>query len=247
MYSWKAIRTLAAVLLLIPIVHLAILVSNETYKVLDPSPEAWAKEVESYVKADRLTQLATDPVVIVGGRRVTLWQDLEDLLAPMPVLNRGIGDATVNDITHYYQNLIGFYHAHTVVLLPGESEFHIRDNKTADELVAAIKELVELDLSYSVTQNFYIFTPLKTPLYPSSSKKIDKASLQLKAWAANDERIRILDANRLLSDRDGRAKPAFFRTDGVNLNEHGYVRLSLILRAQMERDNPSIYGLSQAL
>lgn len=247
MYSWKTIRTLAAVLLLIPIVHLAILVSKETYNVLDPSPEAWAKEVESYVKADRLTQLATDPIVVVGGRRVTLWKDLEDILAPMPVLNRGIGDATVNDITHYYQNLIGFYHAHTVVLLPGESEFHIRDNKTAEELVAAVKELVELDLSYSVTQHFYVITPLKTPLYPSGSEKIDKISLQLKAWAANDERIRILDANRLLSDRNGRAKPSFFRTDGVNLNEHGYVRLSLMLKAQMEQDNPSIYGLTEAL
>lgn len=247
MYSWKAIRTLAAVLLLIPIVHLAILLSTETYNILDPSPEAWASEVESYVRADRLTHLATDPIVIVGGRRVTLWEDLEDLLAPMPVLNRGIGDATVNDITHYYQNLIGFYNAHTVVLLPGESEFYIRDNKSAEELVAAIKALVELDLSHSVTQKFYIITPLKTPLHPSGNKKIDKISLQLKVWAAGDERVKILDANQLLADRNGRAKPSFFRTDGVNLNEHGYVRLSLMLRAQVEQDNPSIYGLAEAL
>ncbi len=247
MYSWKTIRTLAAILLLIPIVHLAILVSTETYNVLDPSPEAWASEVESYVKADRLTQLATDPIVIVGGRRVTLWKDLEDLPAPMSVLNRAVGDATVNDITYYYQSLIGFYHAHTVVLLPGESEFHIRDNKSAEQLVAAVQELVELDLSHSVTQYFYVITPLKTPLHPSGNDKIDKTSLQLKAWAASDERVKILDANLLLSDREGRAKPSFFRTDGVNLNEHGYVRLSLMLRAQMERDNPGIYGLAEAL
>lgn len=247
MHSWKTIRTLAAILLLIPIVHLAILVSRETYSVLDPSPEAWAGEVESFVKADRLTPLSTNPIVIVGGRRVTLWKDLDDLLAPMPVLNRGVGDATVNDITHYYQDLIGFYHAHSVVLLPGESEFHIRDNKSAEELVAAICELVDLDLSYSITQNFYIVTPLKTPLYPENNNKIDKISLELKTWATGDKRVKVLDANLLLSDRNGRAKPSYFRTDGVNLNEHGYVRLSLMLRAQLERDNPSIYGLAEVL
>ena len=247
MYSWKTIRTLAAILLLIPIVHLAILVSRETYSVLDPSPEAWASEVESFVKADRLTPLATNPIVIVGGRRVTLWSDLEDLLAPMPVLNRGVGDATVDDITHYYQELIGFYHAHNVVLLPGESEFHIRDNKSAEELVAAVRKLVELDLSYSVTQNFYIVTPLKTPLHPSGSDKIDRISSALKTWAIGDKRVKILDANLILADRNGRAKPSYFRNDGVNLNEHGYIRLSLMLRAQLERDNPTIYGLSEAL
>jgi len=247
MYSWKTIRTLAAVLLLLPIVHLAILVSQEAYSVLDPSPEAWADEVESFAKADQLEPLATNPIVIVGGRRVTLWEDLEDLLAPMAVLNRGVGDATVNDITHYYQQLIGFYNAHSVVLLPGESEFHIRDNKSAEELIAAVRELVELDLSHSVTQKFYVVTPLKTPLHADGNDKIDTISRGLKNWADSDERIKVLDANLLLADRNGFAKPSYFRTDGVNLNEHGYVRLSLMLRSQLERDNPGIYGLVEAL
>jgi len=247
MYSWKAIRTLAAILLLIPIVHLAILISRDAYQILDPSPETWADEVESYVRADRLSQRATDPIVIVGGRRVSLWKDLDDTLAPMPVLNRALGDATVNDITYYYQSLIGFYRPHTVVLVPGESEFHIRDNKSAAELVTAVQTLVELDLSYSVTKHFYVITPIKTPLYPSGDDRIDTVSLQLKSWAEGDERIKILDANQLLADKNGRAKPAWFRTDGVQLNEQGYVRLSLMLRDQLERDNPGIYGLAHAL
>ena len=246
MYSWKTIRTLAAVLLLIPIVHLAYLVSRETLATLNASPEAWAKEVDAYTRRDRSNHLPDNPVVIVGGRRVILWQDLDDLLAPMPVLKRGLGDATTNDITYYYESLIGYHRPHTVVLLPGESEFHIRDSKSAEEMVEAIRELVELDLSHGITRHFYVFNPLKTPLHPSNNSKIDQIGRELRAWATARDDVDILDANALLSGRNGSAKPGYFRSDGVNLNEHGYVRLSMMLRAQMEKDNPEVYGLAEA-
>ena len=243
MYSWKTIRTVAAVLLLIPIVHLAYLVSRETLNTLNASPEAWASEIEAYTLSDRLQPLPEDPIVIVGGRRVTLWRDLEDLLAPMTVLNRGLGDATTNDIIYFYPRLIGYYRPHTVVLLPGESEFHIRESKSAEEMVRAIRQLVEMDLAHGVSRHFYVFSPLKTPLYQANNQKIDKTARQLKAWAAKLDKVDILDANVLLSNRSGAAKPGYFRSDGVNLNEHGYVRLSMMLRAQFEKDNPEIFGL----
>ena len=242
MYSWKTIRTVAAVLLLIPIVHLAYLVSRETLDTLNASPEAWADEVDAYTRSDRLGQLPVNPIVIVGGRRVTLWKELDDLLAPMTVLNRGIGDATTLDILHYYQRAIGYYQPHTVVLLPGESEFHIRENKSAEEMVRAIRQLVELDLSHGVTKHFYVFSPLKTPLYQSNDRKIDETSRQLKAWATTIDEVDILDANVLLSKKNGRANPSYYRSDGVNLNEHGYVRISMMLRAQVETDNPQVYS-----
>ena len=56
MYSWTTIRTVAAVLLLIPIVHLAYLVSQDTLKTLDTSPEAWASEIEAFSSLDQSGQ-----------------------------------------------------------------------------------------------------------------------------------------------------------------------------------------------
>ena len=144
MYSWNTIRTVCAVLLLIPIVHLVYLVSRDTLAVLDPSPQAWADEVAAYEQADQSASLPRAPVVVVGERGVKLWRGLQDALAPRPVLLRGLGGATVNDITHYHSELISFYRPSAVVVLPGTSEFHIRDNKSAEELVEAIRELAEL-------------------------------------------------------------------------------------------------------
>ncbi len=236
MYSWKTIRIACAILLLIPIVHLTILVSREALATLNSSPTVWNGELDVYARADRLVERAMDPIVVVGGRRVLLWRGVEELLAPRSVLMRGLGDATVNDITFHYQRLIGFYQPETVVLLPSNSEFHIREMNSADELVRKIRELVELDLSHRKSGHFYVFAPLNTPLYPEDQAKIEDVTRQLKSWAADKPQVDILDANIFLCDENGAAKPGYFRPDGVNLNDLGYSRLSILLLTQVEKN-----------
>ncbi len=123
MYSWKAIRIACSLLLLLPIVHLTWLMSRDTMETLNTSPDAWAREVASYAAADTRMQLPPSPIVVVGGQRVKLWPNLEDQLAPRPVLMRGLGEAIVEDISFNYSQLIGFYQPDTVVLLPGNANF----------------------------------------------------------------------------------------------------------------------------
>lgn len=246
MYSWKTIRTICAVLLTIPIIHLAYLLSHELQTAMQPGPGAWADEVAAYAQSDQLIRLPNDPIVVTGGRRVKLWQGLEDLLSPRPVLLRGLGDATVDDITHYHSRLIGHYNPLAVVLVPGSSEFHIRDNKSADDLARAIRRLAELDSSYKVTRQLYVFTPLKTPRHLGDHVVIDETTRLLQRWADTEDGVTILDANTLLALRNGRPNPDYFRIDGVNLNEHGYLRLSLMLKNRLDQDAPQLHALNSA-
>lgn len=236
--SWKLLRTICLVLLLIPVAHLIYMVSRDTVASMNSSPDAWASEVDAYTRGDRVSQLPKDPVVVVGGRRVKLWNGLEDLLAPQPVLMRGLGEATVDDLTHHYERLIGFYQPDTVVLLPGNSEFHIRANKDAETLVADIIELVDLDASLAQSRRFVIIAPLKTPLYPSSVPVINETLERLQDWAPQHEHVTVIDANVLLGKADGMPNPAYYRADGVNLNEHGYVRLSVLLQMALQESPP---------
>jgi len=236
MYSWRAVRITCTLLLLLPIVHLAYLISRDTMATLDSSPGAREREVNNYAVADAGTRLPQDPVVVVGGRRVKLWRDLADLLAPRPVLMRGLGDAIVEDISFNYMRLVGFYRPDTVVLLPDNSEFHLRDNKSAPELAAAIRELVELDASFGITRRFYVFAPIKTILRPQDYRTIEEVTQLLRAWADTDQHVALLDPNPLLCDPDGKPRGVYFRSDGINLNEHGYLRLSVLLSTRLEAD-----------
>ena len=239
MISWKTLRTLCLVLLLIPIVHLVYLVSRDTIATLDSSPDAWAAEIDAYARQDRASKLPQDPIVVVGGRRVKLWKGLEEVLSPLPVLMRGLGDATVDDLIHNYERLIGFYRPKAVVLLPSTSEFHIRANKDAQVLANGIKELVQLDAKHHSDSRFYVIAPLKAPLYQADDSTVEETTRLLHTWAAGQDHVVILDANDLLGQANGRPNPAYYRADGINLNEHGYLRLSVLLQSALEADSES--------
>lgn len=246
MYSWKVIRTICAILLLVPIVHLAYVVSQDMLATMDASPEVWADEVRAFAETDVVTAIPDTPILVVGGRRVKLWQGLDDLLSPQPVLMRPVGDATISDITHYYDELIGYYQPSALVVLPGNSEFHVRDNKSAQELVLAIQQLVELDASYEVARLYCIFAPIKTPLYREDYDKIDDVTRLLEQWSLNNRHVEILDPNVLLAKSNGQPNPDFFRLDGVNLNEQGYIRLSLQLKSRLAQAEAGPYAKNTA-
>jgi len=240
MYSWKIIRTFCTILILIPIVHLTFLVSRDALAVLDASPQAWSHELEAYATQDMLRTLPESPVVVVGGRRVKLWNHLEQALAPAPVMMRGLGDATLDDLAYHYERLVGYYRPHTVVVLPSNSEFHIRDNKSAQEFVAAAQNLAEIDKNHGITHYFLLITPIKSPLFAADYSKIDRITQALATWAAAQDRVYLLDANRMLSQGNGKPSPEFFRNDGVHLNESGYLRLTMLVQEAVDRHyNPA--------
>jgi len=73
-------------------------------------------------------------------------------------------------------------------------------------------------------------------LHPQDYETIDETTRLLDEWAATDARVSILNANVLLSDTSGKPMARYFRADGTNLNEHGYLRLSVLLQAQVDTD-----------
>ena len=234
MFEWRSIRMFFGILLCLPLFHLAWLLADELRAYLDPSPKAWAEEMQAIIREDETLALPENPILVVGGRRVALWQDLPGMLGPHPALLRALGDAPIEDITHYYDRLIGYYRPDILVLLPSYADLHLRDDKRPDDLVAAIRDLVDLNAQHLATAMVYVIAPLKMPLHPGDDERIDAMSAALAAWTARRSGVALIDANSLLAGPDGRPDPALYRGDGINLNEAGYLRLAMVLREALQ-------------
>ncbi|WP_236629870.1 GDSL-type esterase/lipase family protein [Pseudohaliea rubra] len=223
------------ILLCLPLLHLGWLLAQEFRAYLDPSPAAWAEDMQAIIRADETLALPEKPVLVVGGRRVVLWNNLPAMLAPYPTLLRGLGDATIEDLTHYYDRLIGFYRPDILVLLPGYADLHLRDNKTPEDLVDAVRTLVTLNRQHLATAMVYVIAPLKMPLHPDDDARIEAMGRALAAWAARESGVALIDANGLLTTASGRPDPALYSGDGINLNEAGYLRLAMVLREALHQ------------
>jgi len=236
MYQWSTLRSFAGVVLCIPLLHLALLVSTGVRDYLDPSPEVWDDEMEALIASDLKAAIPQRPVVVIGGQRVRLWKELPARLAPQPTLMRPLGDATLDDLIYHFDRLVAFYRPRMLIVFPGYADLHIRDSKSPDEFRTRLEELLELDSGFGSTNWRYVIAPLQMPLHPADFERVSKMVAESRKLEKRLSHLTVIDPNPILADSEGRPNPAFFRGDGINLNPEGYARISLLLESAMDTE-----------
>lgn len=234
MFEWRSLRTLAVLLIAIPVVHLVYNVSIGARQYMDPTPDAWASQLREIIRADEKLSLPEKPILIVGGQRVRLWRDLAEALAPQPTLLRPLGDATIEDLTYHYDRLIGHYRPDTLVIFPGYADLHLRDSKTPEAFERAVLELLAVDAGYGKTRMRILLTPLLMPLHPEDAQRIRAMATIAQGLAQKVPKLLVLDPNSLLVRADGRPNPDYYMSDGINLNNQGYARITLLLEQAID-------------
>ncbi len=234
MFEWKTLRTFAVLLIALPVIQLVYSLSTGLAQYVDPSPEAWAEELERIIEADTKLSLPEKPILVVGGQRVRLWRDLNEALAPQPTLLRPLGDATIDDLTFHYDRLIGHYRPDTLVIVPGYSDLHLRDSKSPEAFLNAVSELLALDTEYGYTRMRILMTPILMPLHPGDAPRIRAMATAAQTLASKVPNLVVLDPNSLLVTADGRPNPDYYMSDGINLNNEGYARITLLLEQAIE-------------
>ena len=233
MYEWRTLRILAGVLLCLPLVHFTYIVARDMNAYLDPSPGVWDTRMEALIQRDLDRAIPEKPIVVAGGQRVRLWEDLPARLHPRSTLLRPLGDATLEDVTHHYDRLVGFYQPDILVIFPSYGDLHLRDDKTPEDYQRALKALLDLDQSFGVSTHRYVISPLQMPLHPEDARRVRAMGEIGRQLQDSADKLTVIDANPMLADVNGRPDPSFFRADGINLNHEGYARISLLLREAM--------------
>lgn len=234
MYQWKTLRTIAGLLLCLPVVHFAFLVSRDVSSYLDPSPSVWDKDIADFISSDLNATIPEEPIVVIGGHRVRLWKDLPASLLPRATLMRPLGDATLEDLTHHFNRLAAFYRPDVLVVFPGYADLHLRDEKTPEDFEASMKTLLDLDEEYGASSWRYVIAPIQMPLHPDDEQKISDIGQLLTAMATDVPNLTVIDANPMLRGPDGRPNPEYYRGDGVNLSPAGYARVTLLLATELK-------------
>lgn len=234
----KLLNYLPIFLLLLPILHLVGKTAVDMQQLLHSSPEVWRSEVERLNQQHRPSGVNQNSILVLGGRQVSHWKDLDDTLAPLSVETRGIGSATVEDLSYHLDGIIGDLQPQIVVLLPDRSNFHLRESKNPRELLADIQQFSQQVLAKDKTVRLYIYPPLQLPAHPQYYQLIKELTSMLESWAKTQSQVSIIDANRLLYKVNHQPNPRFFHSNGSQLNALGYLTLAYVLRHQLEQDFP---------
>jgi len=197
-------------------------------------PRALAPEVLWFRARDRLSRPRRDVIVFTGSSTIAHWSSLQEDMAPLSVLNRGINGARIDQITHYVDRIIIPHGPQAVVLYAGENDISgvlWSRKKTPAEVLSAFRAFCER--IHARLPNVPIhFISIKPPKRRASSAASFEAANELvKRHCASEERLHFIDVAPALLGADG--QPRGFGWDGIHLNEEGYRILTSVVRPSL--------------
>jgi lysophospholipase L1-like esterase len=196
-----------------------------------PDPARWAADVRKYQEQDKSQFPEPGRVVFVGSSSIRLWKTLEDDMAPVPTLRRGIGGAFISDATHYAETLIAPYEPSAIVLYAGDNDIAKGLSpgciaKDAQNFVAKVREL-------GIDSPIYFVSIKPSPARHSFWPQMQEANALLQELAKSDPELHYIDVSEAMLSSDGQFKPGLFQKDKVHLTDEGY-------RTWVERLRPAL-------
>jgi lysophospholipase L1-like esterase len=199
-------------------------------------PRALLPEVLWFRLKDRWHPPPEGAVVFTGSSTIGHWTSLEEDMAPLPVLNRGINGAQLHQIDWLLDRLVLPYHPRAVVLYAGENDlagFLGSEKKMPEEVLLAFQEFCEAIHAHQpdTSIHFIAIKPAKgrsqfIPAFEATNRLVQE-------YCASDPRLHFIDVAPALLGADGRPRDDVFEFDGIHLNEAGYRILASVVKPRL--------------
>ncbi|HEY9261995.1 GDSL-type esterase/lipase family protein [Chitinophaga sp.] len=185
------------------------------------SPGRYENDVHTIQQFDKMYAPPPHPILFVGSSSIRKWDDLERNFSKYVVLNRGIGGAETDDITHYAKDIIFPYAPRQIVIYVGENDLPSA-KANADTLLQRFTVL------YAKIRNELPTIPLiYISIKPSPSRaaffdKAKQSNALIKAFLAKEKNTVFVDIYPKMLDKNGAPRKELFLGDMLHMNKQGY-------------------------
>jgi lysophospholipase L1-like esterase len=177
-------------------------------------PTAWEGSIRRFEAADRKHPPKPGGIVFVGGSSFTQWSSLASDMAPLPVINRGFGGATLEDVVNYASRVVIPCQPRAIVVFAGANDIASLRPRTPAQVEASFVELARI-VRHALPEAllFYVaMTP--TPKGWSYWGPMSEANQRIRDVVRTDSRLRCIDLNDLLLGPDGKPIAGLYLRNG---------------------------------
>lgn len=205
----------------------------EAVKPAEPAPW-YEREIEAFEARDRVAMPTPGGVLFIGSSSIRMWEGLEKAMAPARVVQRGFGGSKTGEVLAVFDRIVLPYEPSIIVYYCGDNDL---GNDNTDSRAAA-EGFIAFDRRarshWPSVRIFYL------PIKPSIARwnnwpAMEKANGLVRDYCIRTPGAAYLETVAVLLGGDGKPDPAFFREDGLHLNQRGYERWLPIVRGEVLR------------
>ena len=186
-------------------------------------------DINRYQKENkRLKDLSCD-VLFLGSSSINLWDTIYEDFAPLKLIRRSYGGATLRDMIYNYNTIAKGYTPKSIVL------YVENDLGNHKEGVNAVKCFDLFRIFIDKLKKDYPNTPLIVVSLKPSQHKADQLKDQLLVNALLEENATAqgytyIDITKVMYDEAGNLRTDIFKEDNLHMNGEGYKLWTAILK-----------------
>ena len=189
----------------------------------------YQKDITNYQKENkRLKDLSCD-VLFLGSSSINLWDTIYEDFAPLKLIRRSYGGATLRDMIYNYNTIAKGYTPKSILL------YVENDLGNHKEGVNAVKCFDLFRIFIDKLKKDYPNTPLIVVSLKPSQHKADQLKDQLLVNALLEENATAqgytyVDITKVMYDEAGNLRTDIFKADNLHMNAAGYKLWTAILK-----------------
>ena len=184
-------------------------------------PAYW-NDIQKFKQADSIAFPKQKQILFVGSSSFTMWKDVQSYFTAYPILNRGFGGSTLEDVIRYANDIILPYHAKQIVIYCGENDLAADENlMPAQAAERFFKLFVLIRAKYKQVPIAYVAmkpSPSRAHLMP----KYNVANTMIKNFLKKKKRTAFIDVYHAMLDANGAPMKDIFIADNLHMNKKGY-------------------------
>jgi len=181
--------------------------------------QRFQKSIDAYIDQNRKLEDKSCDVLIFGSSSINMWNNIYEDLAPLTVIRRSYGGATIRDMIYNYDIIARGYHPKSIVL-------YVENDIVADISVGDIYDLfrvftAKIRRDYPDTP-FYILSIKPSPSRESLLKRTVMLNSLLEDYANTAKNVHYIDITQGMYDNVGNIRKDIFLDDMLHMNSAGY-------------------------
>lgn len=194
-----------------------------------PDPTRFESAIERFEEADRRNPPPENAIVLTGSSSIAFWnEDAPGDLAPLTVIARGFGGSIMHDLLHYLDRVVLTYQPRAVLIYEGDNDtFRGMPN---DLIIEHYQEGIGRIHAELPEARIYLVTVKPSIARLAQWPAASELNQRLRAVAAHDQRIHVIDVATPMLDASGQVLDDIFVADDLHLNEKGYTIWAAAIR-----------------
>lgn len=199
-----------------------IVASLSTGYVYSQDQPPFASDIQAFERADSAHFPGKAEILFVGSSSFTKWKDIQNYFPGYPIINRGFGGSTLEDVIRYADRIIFPYKPKQIVIYCGDNDIAYSDTVSAETVYRRFLTLFTM-IRKKMTGENIVFVAIKpSPSRATQRARQDQANLKIKSFLAKQSNASYVDIVHPMVGPEGRPLASIFLSDSLHMNAKGY-------------------------